>query len=148
MFAPNAAASYVNRHFYTPVIAILNMALKERAPRLTRPEGHKESPPAKIPDAAWYRTIIPYLGPNTLALVSFLTMHGRRLGDALGRKPADFESGESTLIIDRTKNGDPLLLDLVPRVAEFIRLMPGWEKRRWLFGDGPTSGSNVRRDIP
>lgn len=43
MFGPRAKTSYVNRHLYTPVLAILRMALKERAPQLTRPKGHKET---------------------------------------------------------------------------------------------------------
>jgi integrase len=147
LFGPHAKASYVNRHLYTPVLAILRMALKERAPQLARPKGHKESPAVAIPEKTWFKAVLPHMDTTTRALVSFLTMHGRRLGDALGRKPCDFNPESGTLLIDRTKNGDPVFLDLHPHVTTLLRQMPGWEERCWLFGDGPNSGSNVRRDI-
>lgn len=146
LFKPDAKASYVNRHLYTPVIAVLNMALTVK-PKITRPNGHKESPPVIAPDAEWYKLTMPFMGPDTLALVSFLTLHGRRLGDALGRKPGDLNVTEGLLTVDRTKNGDALSIHLHPRCAQLIGAMDGWEKRRWLFRDGPGSGSNARKDI-
>ena len=147
IFGPHAKASYVNRHLYTPVLAILRMALKERAPQLARPKGHKESPAVAIPEKGWFTVVLPHMDKTTLALVCFLTMHGRRLGDALGRKPSDFNPECGTLLIDRTKNGEAVFLDLHPHVARLLRQMPEWEGRHWLFGDGPNSGSNARRDI-
>lgn len=148
LFGPDARPSYVNRHLYTPVLSILRKALKEKAPQLTRPKGYKDkSDTISIPNAAWFRTVFPYLGPDTQALLLFMTMHGRRLGDALGRRPIDFDPEQGTLIVDRTKTGDPLLVDLHPEVIRAMLRMPGWQKRRWLFTDGPTSGSNVRKDI-
>jgi integrase len=147
MFAEDASPAYINRHLYTPVLAILRMALKEHAPQLTRPKGYKDSPPVQIPDKAWFQAVLPFMSADTKALVSMLTMHGRRLGDALGRKPADFSDEDGTLTIGRTKNGDPMLIDLHPHVAALIRAMPDWKSRRWLFRDGPEADSNVRRDI-
>lgn len=147
MFKPGAKASYVNRHLYTPVMAVLKMALRERAPHLTRPKGHKAITPITIPDPSWFRAIRPCLGPDTLALVAFLTTHGRRLGEALGRTPADFDPVAKTLSVGRTKTGEPLLVELHPGVSALMDAMPGWKARRWLFRDGPNSGSNVRRDI-
>jgi len=150
MFAPDAAASYINRHLYTPVIAILAMALKEKAPHLTRPKGHKmraDDTHIEIPPDDWYDRLEPHLPPNCLAIMYFLTLHGRRLGDALGRKPSDFDPERRTLTIGRTKNGDPLSVPLHARVAELIEAMPGWRTRRWLFGDGPNAASNVRKDF-
>ena len=161
IFKPDAKASYVNRHLYTPVKAILNMALAENAPRLTRPAGHKKRPPIKIPAEEWFGSVLPHMTATTAALTLFFTMHGRRLGDALGRTPSDFsyeinhveEDGKTikkysgTLIIDDTKTGEPVLIELHPTVVEAMLEMPNWQKRRWLFGDGPSSGSNVRRDI-
>ena len=147
LFRESAKASYVNRHLYTPVLAILRMGLKELAPQLERPKGYKDSPTVQIPDKAWYRAVLPHMTVTTQALVSFLTMHGRRLGDGLGRKPADFKPDDGTLLIDRTKNGESNFVDLHRTVVDLMKAMPDWEKRTWLFGDGPTSGSNVRRDV-
>jgi integrase len=147
LFGPTPSPAYVNRHLYTPVLAILRMALKEKAPQLTRPKGYKDSPPVSIPDKAWFQTVLPFMSADTKALVSMLTMHGRRLGDALGRVPADFSDRDGTLAIGRTKNGEPMLIDLHPHVAALIRAMPDWKTRRWLFRDGPEADSNVRRDI-
>lgn len=147
IFAKDAAPSYVNRHLYTPVCAVLTMALKELAPRLTRPKGHKNTVPIEIPDQSWFKAVMPHMGPDTRALVAFLTVHGRRLGDALGRRPSDFDPEAGTLAVGKTKNGEPLLIDLHPGVCELVAAMDDWEERRWLFRDGPTSASNVRKDI-
>lgn len=148
LFKADAKPSYINRHLYTPVLAILRKGLKEKAPLLTRPKGYKDKDDSiAIPDAAWFRAIFPHLGPDTRALLLFLTLHGRRLGDALGRRPGDFDLDGATMLVGRTKNGEPLLVDLHPKVVEAIAAMPDWNERRWLFTDGPTSGSNVRKDI-
>lgn len=148
LFAADAKPSYINRHLYTPVLSILRKALKEKAPMLTRPNGYKDKDETiAIPDAAWYRALFAHLTPDTRALLLFLTLHGRRLGDALGRRPGDFDLVQATMVVGRTKNGEPLLIDLHPKVVEAILAMPGWPTRKWLFTDGPTSGSNVRKDI-
>lgn len=148
VFKQDARPSYINRHLYTPVLSILRKALKEKAPLLTRPKGYKDKDETiSIPDAAWFRSLFPHLSRDTQALLLFLTLHGRRLGDALGRKPSDFNSTDGTMIVGKTKNGDPLLVDLHPEVVSAILKMDEWQKRKWLFKDGPTSGSNVRKDI-
>jgi integrase len=147
IFAPDAKPSYINRHLYTPVNAILKMALKNDAPVLTRPEGHKNATPIEIPNLDWLRIVGPHMGPVTKALVWFLTIHGRRLGDALGRRPSDFNQEDGTLSIGKSKTGDPVFIHLHPTVVEAILLMPDWDKHYWLFRDGPNSGNNVRKDI-
>lgn len=147
IFKEDAKPSYINRHLYTPVISILHMALKEAAPELTRPEGHKDAPEIKIPDQEWFRIVCPHMGIDTRSLVWFLTIHGRRLGDALGRVPDNFDPDAGTLLIGKSKNGKPIFIDLHPTVAEAFKMMPEWESRRWLFRDGPTSGNNVRKDV-
>jgi integrase len=150
MFAADAAPSYVNRHLYTPVIAALTMALRERAPRLTRPKGHKERSERtniEIPPDSWYPTVSAKMGASTCALTYFLTLHGRRLGDGLGRRPRDFDPARGTIEIGRTKNGEPLLVTLHPRLVPMILEMPGWRSRKWLFGNGPNAASNFRRDV-
>lgn len=142
IFKPDAAASYINRHLYTPVIAILAMALGRDAPRLTRPRGHKDralDTHIKIPPPDWYGRITAHLDADSAALVYFLVVHGRRLGDALNRSPADFDATYGTLTVGRTKNGDPLLIRLQADVAAMIRALPGWQSRHRLFGDANPS---------
>jgi integrase len=147
MFKPDAAPSYINRHLYTPVVAVLSMALREHAPRLTRPKGHKdraERTHIEIPPDSWFPAVTAHMGVNTRCLVYFLTLHGRRLGDALGRKPGDFDADRGTLAIGRTKNGEPMMVDLHPRLVPMMLELP---RRKWLFGSGPNGASNVRRDV-
>ncbi len=142
--------STINRHLYTPVSAILRMASKSGAcapPNLTRPVGHKLSPPIAIPDQDWWEAVLPQLTPTIHALVALLTVHGRRLGDVLNRTAAYFDAVAQTLLVGRTKTGEPLLVDLLPSVADLMSAMPDWRHRKWLFGSGPTGGSNVRREI-
>lgn len=150
MFTADAAPSYINRHLFTPVIAVLNMALKEKAPTLTRPKGHKDRSDGmtiRVPEDEWYGKIEPNMSPELRAIMYVLTVHGRRLGDALGRTPLDFDPVARTLAVGRTKNGSPLLINLYPEVATLINAMPGWQTRKWLFRDGPNSPSNVRKDL-
>lgn len=150
VFPNRGKASYLNRHLYSPVIAILNMASKSGAcPRanLTRPAGHKAVTPIEIPDHDWLRVVLPRLNADRVALVMFLSVHGRRLGDALSRVPKDFDPKAGTLAIGRDKMGDPLLIELLPGVRDLMLAMPDWRKREWLFGLGPNSGSNARRAI-
>jgi integrase len=147
IFKPGAKASYINRHLHTPVTAILRMALRERAPMLTRPVGHKDVTPIAIPNVQWFRLVAPHMTPVTVALIWFLTVHGRRLGAALGRVPVDFDPAAGTLTVGRAKDGKPILINLHPAVVSAFLRMPDWQSHRWLFRDGPRSGNNVRRDI-
>jgi integrase len=162
IFKHKASPAYVNRHLYTPILAILRMALKEAAPSLQRPVGHADVTPIEIPPDDWYAAVLPHMSPPIRALVLVLATTGRRLGDALGRRPADFDSVAMTLMVGRTKSGDPLLIDLHPIVNAAIAALcvPKNEKRRkpsrahqttrphtWLFRYGPGSASSVRREI-
>lgn len=141
-----AAPSTINRHLYSPVIAILHMALKERAPELKRPKGHNDVKPVEIPPEEWYRGLAPELNPNQLAFVMFLAMHGRRIGEALGRRPADLDVASGNLDLGKTKTG-VRQIEVHPKCLSLLVSMPGWQKRRWLFGAGPTSVHSFRRDI-
>jgi integrase len=123
VFPKGAKPSTVNRELYTPVIAILNMASKSKAcakPSFTRPKGYTDAPPIVIPDRDWFRLVLPHLSADKVALISFLTVHGRRLGDALGRTPKDFDPEAGTLAIGKDKAGNPLLVELAPGVRDLF----------------------------
>lgn len=148
MFKPTASAATLNRDLYTPVIATLSLALGNKAPELTRPEGHNQNQKRALPPVDWFDQVIPHMRPNLRALAAFVTTHGRRLGDALGRSPADFDPHKGTLFINRTKNGEAMLIDLHPGVVDAICAMSDWQSREWLFGYGKRNGRrNVYRDL-
>jgi integrase len=152
LWPDDAAPATLNRHLYTPVIAILRMALGKAAPDLVRPAGHNRVMPVHIPPASWYTTLIPaeapgrHLNPRQLALVMFLAGHGRRLGEALARRPKDLDVATGILDLGRTKTG-VRQVELHPRSLALITAIPGWDKQDWLFGAGPTSANSIRRDL-
>lgn len=146
LWPKGAAPATVNRHLYSPVISILHMALRGKAPELTRPKGHRDIHPVVIPPESWYRQLWPHLNPNQMAFVAFLAMHGRRTSEALGRTPRDLNVETGILDLGVTKTG-VRQVELHPGALQLILAMPGWEKRRWLFGCGPESDNSFRRDL-
>lgn len=146
LWPDDASAATINRHLYTPVIAILHMALKEQAPELERPDGHNKVLPVMIPPLAWYRQVAPSLNPKQLAFVFFLAMHGRRTVEALARIPRDLDHDSGILDLGKTKTG-LRQIHLHPECLKLILAIPGWEKQKWLFGAGPTSANSFRRDL-
>jgi integrase len=134
----------LNRHLFTPVVACLRMALKEKAPMLQRRKGHNAVKPVETAAPEWFRAVWPQLNPNQQALVIFLASHGRRIGETLGWRPKDLSG--NVLDLGRTKTGR-MTIELEPQVPGLIHAMPGWRSRKWLFGAGPNSANSVRRDL-
>jgi integrase len=141
-----AEPSTANRHLYSPVIAILRLALKERAPQLARPDGHNTVKPVTVPPLDWYRQLAPKLNPSQLAFLLFMAMHGRRTREALGRRPADLDVAAGIIDLGDTKTGVRQLV-LHPNALGLITAIPDWQKRKWLFGAGPNSANSFRRDL-
>jgi integrase len=152
LWPDDAAPSTINRHLYSPVIAILNIALREQAPKLERPAGHKQVLPVIIPPVSWYKALIPqgnpreFLNPRQLAFVMFVASHGRRTVEALARKPTDLDPDTGILDLGKTKTGIRQV-ELHPLSLDLILSIPGWDKQDWLFGAGPTSANSFRRDL-
>lgn len=140
-----ASPKTINRHVYTPIIAALHMALREKAPQLQRPKGHRDVTPIVLPPEEWYEQVAPILSPDQLAMLFFLAMHGRRISEALSRTPKDLDIENGVLDLGRTKTGIRVL-QLNPKCISFLT-RPGWEKRKWLFGCGPNSANSFRRDF-
>jgi len=150
LFRREASPGYVNRHLYTPVNAVLKMASKSKVcppPDLTRPKGHKSSPQKAIPDDAWYSKVEPFLTPHLRALVAFMTLHGRRLGDALNAARGDYLRDQGVLMIGKDKMGNALQIRLTVHVIKCIEAMPDFGQHKHLFRYGPVAPSNVRRDL-
>jgi integrase len=144
VFPAGASPATLNRHVYTPVIAALRMALKHKAPQLARPKGHNDVKPVEIAAPEWFARLWPHLNANQQALTMFLACHGRRIREALARRPCDLRG--TGLDLGRTKTG-LMFLELEPEALALIQAMPGWRRRTWLFGAGPNSANSVRRDL-
>jgi integrase len=146
LWPDGAAPATVNRYLYTPVLAILHMALKEKAPQLARPKGHNAVTQVLIPPMIWYKQLWPHLNPTQRAFVGFMAAHGRRTSEALARQPRDLDPAKGMLDLVKTKTG-VRVLELHPLSLELILSMPGWDRREWLFGCGPNSANSFRRDL-
>jgi len=139
------SAKTLNRHIYSPIISILHVNLKQKAPHLSRPKGHRDIEPVEIPPEEWFTQVARVLSPDQKAVLSLLSAHGRRISEALARVPADLDPEKMTLDLGKTKTG-VRILHLNPRVIPDI-CQPGWRKRKWLFGCGPNSANSFRRDF-
>jgi integrase len=163
---PAASASTLNRQLWTPVMAVANHAAKRQKcpPRiLERPRGHDALPivdTSTLPDRDWFDVVLPLLSPSKRALLLLLTLHGLRLGEAIGRTPLDLDQQRWTLMVPDTKTGEPFFVHLCEPVIDALRAMLADHKEqnermrakrrtpapwRWLFGTN--SRTNVARDI-
>jgi len=145
---PKAKASTVNRQVFTPVIAIMNLAARQgwsRPPNLERPRGHNRVEPLRVPDESWFESILPYCRPRLAALIIFLTLTGRRIGEALSLSPIDVDIENGRATIKRTKTDEPFTVELASPVVAAIKQIENWQNCPRLFGY--SSRSNVHRDI-
>ena len=145
---PGASPATINRHIFTPVIAVLNFGAKVKMcppPALIRPKGHDTSPPLEIPTEAWFNAVLPLLTPTKRACLLLITLHGLRIAEAVQRVPDDVDTGSWKLRIPTTKTGEPVMMPLSEPVIEAIKAIPNWRQQKWLFGTGLKR--NVARDI-
>lgn len=120
---PKAKAASVNRMVYTPLIALLRIAHKNKlcdAPLLTRPEIQfkmvKHAPPE------WMREFLGKCdNPRLKAIVMFMTTTASRVAEACRLKwcDVDFERMEATLTM--TKNGLPRVVPLANNVIAAMK---------------------------
>ncbi len=155
LFPEGATAANINRNLHTPVIAVLRMAAMDKAcdrPMFVRPEGYDNHPQVKGPDNdAWYPPVLRELNADARAIVVFLTVHGRRVGELLSRRPEDFNADAGTLYLGKTKNGSDVTVRLEPSVRELMLQMPRWQRREHLFrykpgNNGVTALNKAIRD--
>jgi integrase len=132
---PTAKPATLNRQLYTPVISVLRMAAKGQPwkPDLSRPKGYSKLRPAKSPPDDWYAKLFAACDPQVKAVLLACTMHRLRAGEAIRLKPGDFDPTAGTLIIERTKNGEPVFLRLAAPVIEAIQAY-NWQAGPGLFG--------------
>ena len=109
---PGASASSRARAIFTPLIAIGTLADRSGAtvPKLTRP--HASSEPVGIPTDNWFDAILPICPDNLAALITFLTLTGRRAGEAIALTERDVDYERKIVSIARTKTGVPVTCSL------------------------------------
>lgn len=140
-----ATASTLNRHLYTPVLAVLNAAAEAGlcpAPALARPR-QKRRRVAAAPDD-WIRALLAAgahserpVGSRGRArfdaararlrgLVLLMTLHGVRVSEAVALRWRDvaLDRAEPEALLRTTKNGEPRRLLLAPELAAALAALP------------------------
>jgi integrase len=132
---PRARPSTRNRQFYTPLLAVLRHA--GITAMIKRPRGA-----AGNARAAWLRPeqferLAKAAAREDLefsCLVTLLCFTGLRLGEALGLRRQDIDLDQSAAFCGRTKNGEPRLVYLPPRVVATLANHPrGLDRDERLF---------------
>jgi len=137
---PQASAATVNRQGITPAQAVVNYAHAQGWCGLIRVERLAvEQSKRKAVGADYIAALRPHLPLRAFALMAFLHMTGRRVGDAVRLKPED---RDGTLItIDRTKNGEAATAIISDEMAQMLDSIPprhgllfGYVHRSGLYG--------------
>lgn len=142
---PGRTAATINRQVFTPISAVLRFV--GLAPVLKRPHGHDALPTvdkAELPTDGWYDAVLEHLSPPKRALMLLISLHGLRIGEALNRKPSDVDPKRWTLLLQKTKDGNPYTIKLSEPVIDALKAYE-WRKGKWLFGT--KERSNINRDF-
>jgi len=100
---PGWKGSSLNRAIYTPLSAIGVRGLK-------RPQdSHRGT--ISIPDEQWFDSVLSHGPPKLAALIVFLTLTGRRVGEAIALTEKDVDE-DNRVHIGRTKTGVPVVVVL------------------------------------
>jgi integrase len=94
---PGAVASTLIRAVYAPTTTVLR--LSGIRPDFKRPTISRQS--KQIPPDDWFDRVLPHCDQRLSGLIIFLTLTGRRIGDALQA----IDNGDGTATIGRTKTG-------------------------------------------
>lgn len=105
---PGWNGSSLNRAVWTPLSAILRMSGIYYA-GLQRPSGGQRG--LNIPPDEWFNPVLGNSPPRLAALICFLTLTGRRVGEALALTEKDVNP-DGTISISRTKTGVPVVVRL------------------------------------
>lgn len=113
---PGWKGSSINRAVFTPLSAIAHLSGHQMS--LSRPRG--ESSPLNIPDERWFDAVIPCCPPKLGALLVFLTLTGRRIGEALALTEKDVDD-RGCATIAKTKTGTSVVVRLPALVVDLLR---------------------------
>lgn len=104
----------INRQLFTPVIAALRLSAGKTyaMPMLKRPKGYDSLPELNVPDADWFRAVLPVANPWLRAFLIVGRLHGRRPGELVSRDKTHFSRDAGTLRIRDEKGDQNIVLDL------------------------------------
>lgn len=122
---PDAAATTVNRQFYTPVSAVLKRAGIER--EVKRPKGWRGSKATAWlePEQAFPLIDAAYALDAEFGLFCLTLLYtGMRLSDPIRAKLRDLNLGEALLYVPDTKNGEPRPVYLPPVLVQAFKAQP------------------------
>ncbi len=128
---PDASAATRNREVYTPISSVLKRAGIEK--RFRRPRGSRSTPRLHwLDEGPAFRLMDGAKAVNEKfgALVTTLLYCGCRLSDALSLNWEDVDLKNSTAFVRKTKNGDPVPLNLPPIVVAALANLPRTPIRR------------------
>lgn len=111
---PGRTAATINRQLFTPVISALRLSAGARyaMPVLKRPAGYDSLPNLAVPEAEWFRKVLPVANPWLRAFLVVGRLHGRRPGEMLNRTRAHFNKEARTLLVRDEKGKQNILIDL------------------------------------
>ncbi len=132
---PGRSAATINRHVYTPIIAVLNHVETPgwRPPQIKRPKGYLPQSNFKEPPRDWWARVVEIAPPHLSAFVLFTRLHGRRTGEAVRISAADIDRQAWTVTIRDTKTKQTILLHLATPVIEQLERYD-WQGAAHVFG--------------
>ncbi len=134
---PGCSPATQNRWIYTPIVAVLRSAETRewRPPTITRPKGAHPPTNWKQPPKHWWRAVVDHAPPHLAALILFLRLHGRRIGEAVRIEPRDIDrDGDMWIVhIRDTKVGQRITQQLAAPVVEQLKRYEWWTLPR-VFG--------------
>ena len=132
---PGCTDATRNTQCFTPIIAVLNAATGPdyRPPRIKRPKD--SHPPSNFsePPRDWWRKVVEAASPNLGALILFMRLHGRRIGEACAIRPSDIERETWIVAIADTKTNQRICYPLAKPVIEQLSRYPWWNEE-FVFG--------------
>jgi integrase len=121
---PNRSPATINRHLYTPLIAVLNHAKRsgmvKSIPTLTRPKERQK--PTVYANDEWLVQFLAQNMPKPLrAIVLFMSFTGSRVTEACRLEWSDIDWDIGRALLRTTKNGTSRQVALAEVVLEELR---------------------------
>ena len=124
-----------NTQCFTPIIAVLHAATGPdyRPPRIRRPKDCRPRSNFSEPPKDWWSKVVEAAPPNLGALIFFMRLHGRRIGEACAIRPSDIDRDSWTVAIADTKTNQRICYPLSKPVIELLSRYPWWSME-FVFG--------------
>lgn len=121
---PNRSPATINRHLYTPLVAVLNHAKRSgmvrSVPTLTRPKERQK--PTVYANDEWLVQFLAQSMPKPLrAIVLFMSFTGSRVTEACNLEWSDIDWDTGRALLRTTKNGTSRQVALAELVLEELR---------------------------